>query len=107
MKSSEEIVSFIERLINNMLERPHMYASDPQSLEQTLIFLDNVWRFAIGDSKTRPEGPGYAEFVMSSGLSTSQFTSRYYPSRELTDQDREVFRDLANFWKSYLAGRTK
>jgi hypothetical protein len=106
MRSSDEILKYIDDFYNHALERPFMYASSPQSLEETLITLEKLREFIVSDRPDQcTEKTGYEAFLLNQGYGVSQFTSNYYPSRSLTDHDKRVFRDLSDFWKKYLAGR--
>ena len=104
MKTSEDIIAAINDYISLVLENPKGYASNPCGLEDVLRVLESVKEYTMNDEQEGLEPPNaYRSYVESSGLGNATFTSRRYPEQKLTDKDLTVFKELAKFWKDYLA----
>ncbi|GEM_PF-2900585 len=101
MKSSQEILEYIRGRYAVILERPHMYASSPQALEDVLTWLDHLREFiVVGGTPSAPSA--YSKYLLSRGFGSGNFTSRKYPPRSLNDNDRKIFKELCDFWRDYL-----
>lgn len=105
MRSAPEIVAYIEQRVGYMLlDRPHMYASSPEALEEVLYHLDEVrrcacsakWEFGISTQE------GYVAFTQSAGCGSASFIGRHRLDRGPDLDDRELFTRLVEFWKEYL-----
>jgi hypothetical protein len=106
MKSSEEILQFIEALYFRALARPHMFACSPQSLEVTFLALDKLREFILSDSyDVAPLAKSYGDFLQAQGFGAALFTTRCYPTHPISEHDKEVFQNFCEFWKKYLASR--
>lgn len=105
MKTTADVVRFIEEFMTNIQDRPDMYAANPESLEDQLSLLDDLRkqilapdadRFALHDA-------GYTAFLRSKGFGVANFChqQRAKRNRPSTKQDPELFQKLAEFWKNY------
>jgi hypothetical protein len=103
MKSPEETLDYIDRFTRSALDRPHMYASSPQALEEKLALLDMVRSFIL----EIPPRQGYPAYLRSKGYGVGQFLSRFIPNSGLSDKDKELFQALGSFWRQYLASRAE
>ena len=63
MKPSAEIVKFIDDMQRHMLQRPRIYASSPQSLEEQLTLLENLRVFVLSDQPGFPTDSAYREYA--------------------------------------------
>ena len=106
MKTTADVVRYIEEFMANIQDRPDMYAANPESLEGQLSLLDGLRkqilapdadRFALHDA-------GYTAFLRSNGFGVANFCHRQRAKRNraITRQDLELFQKLAEFWKSYM-----
>ena len=83
-----------------MLARPKMYAPNPEALENLVHNLDTIRRFARGESIDDMIAGGYSRFLQSKGSDAPGFCSRRL-SRQLTQEDLDLFADLAAFVTEY------
>jgi hypothetical protein len=106
MRSVPEILCYIESFVTSALERPPMFASSPLALEEKLDLLDKIRNFILCDDPANSSfRDQYSQFLCSEGFGVSQFTSQFYPDRTLTAHDEVAFRELAEFWRKYLASQ--
>jgi hypothetical protein len=107
MKSPQDTIDFINDFYRHVLDRPHMYSRNPQSLEETLMMVDQIREFILSDADDEDAGKGkrYATFLLANGFGASRFTSRHYPSHVVSDHDKRIYQDLCEFWRKYLASR--
>ncbi len=106
MRSTQEVVDHIDKLMRAMLDRPKMYASNPESLEDLLCYLDRLRDFATEERKLvdREQGfDGYTTFLVSRGFGSANFCHRKRRRKKrLTEEDLRLFEQLAQFWREYL-----
>ena len=98
LKTSAEIVAHLQELRAASLVRPDMYAASPEALEDVLSLIDRLLQFI---DPAVVAGRGYSEFLQARGFGSANFCSRRRP-HNLTPDDRELFRELAEFWQEYL-----
>jgi hypothetical protein len=101
MKSAQEALDYIDKFTLNALDRPHMYASNPQALEEKLALLDIVRSFIL----EKPPRSGYAAYLSKNGYGVGQFVSAHVSNAGLSDRDKKLFDDLSSFWRQYIATR--
>ncbi len=97
--SIEEVFRFVTEYMCEHLERPSMYASSPEALEDVLWVLDRV-RLYIANGPERSESQ-YQAYLGQNGFGARSFTGRY---RKLPIDKR--FESLIKFWRQYLAQTT-
>ena len=96
MKDPEAVRQFVVERMNAALERPHMYASSPEALEDVLCALDEILRRIAGDD----DPAHYGQYLASCGYGAATFCERERldsRTRRLTDEDRRLFQALAQF----------
>jgi hypothetical protein len=100
MRSPAEIIRHIDTSIAYALQRPHMYASTPDALDQVLSSLEFVRHFILvpGAVPHVADNP-YSSFLRDHDFGVAQFTTRQDP----TQPAEKRFADLAAFWRPYLA----
>lgn len=96
---SQDVVAFIDCLMQSIVERPWMYASSPSGIESLIFQLENVRQFAAG--KVQPElgmnrYAEYCEKTVGGALSLTW---------ETPQAPREEFAALQMFLRDYLASR--
>jgi hypothetical protein len=97
MKTPDEIVQFIDDMERHMLQRPRMYASNPQSLEEQLTLLENLRAFTISDQPGFPRDSEYREYATRVGKSGAMsFTGRF---------TNEIWGEFCKFFKTYLVSQ--
>jgi hypothetical protein len=97
MKAPAEIVKFIHDMQRHMLQRPQMYASSPQSLEEQLTLLENLRTFVLSDQPGFPAERAYADYAARVGkCGAMSFTGRY---------SHEVWAKFCTFFKNYLVSQ--
>jgi hypothetical protein len=100
--SSDEVADRILTTMRHMLDRPIMYSSTAQSMEETLCALDRVRELLIHGDST--ELPPYALFLISRGFGSSSFNWRYSQQHPEADSSQQ-FQALVDFWREYLRTR--
>jgi hypothetical protein len=107
VKSGEEIVAYIDELMEFGMERPEMFALDVAMLENLFFALDDVRQFAIVDSKDRRDTVSrYGSYLGERGYGAMRFTTD--PNALpiiLTDETKESFRSFIKFWQGFLDWR--
>jgi len=90
-----------------MLERPDMYAANPESLEDQLTLLDGLRKQLLNpDANSRDlMDEGYYAFLKSRDYGVANFCHRHRPGGPLAKRDRQLFPQLADFWKKYRQSR--
>ena len=97
MKTPDEIVKFIDDWERHMLERPDMYASSPQSLEEQLMLLENLRAFITNDEPGFPSHRPFQEYARRVGkCEAMSFTGM---------RINEVWSDLCKFFQAYLVSQ--
>jgi hypothetical protein len=100
MKRSADVVRHIDTFIGYALQRPHMYASTPDALEQVLEMMEFLRHFILTpDPDPHIADHPYFLFSRHHGLGTASFAARQDPA----EPDEKRFADLAAFWRQYLA----
>jgi hypothetical protein len=103
MKTTADVLSYIEDFMANINDRPDMYAANPESLEGQLSLLDdmrkrllmpNADEFALRDL-------GYTAFLKSRSYGVASYCHRQREAATLLD-DRQLFLNLADFWNQYM-----
>src|SRR5262249_12974600 len=104
MKSVEEVIQYIDSFVMHALERPHMYASSPQALEEKLAILDQLREFILEVGEQY--GPlSYAAFLSQKGYGVRMFTTKHLVGRVLSSEEKNLFKELSDFWMEYLVSR--
>lgn len=98
----KEVINTLDAWLANMVERPQMFASSPEAIEDILLLLDRI-RFLIAgvEAGTPPYASGYSAFLQSKGFEAATFCARRR-TRPLTDEDQALFSELRVFVKEYL-----
>jgi hypothetical protein len=107
VRTSEEIVAFIDEWIAGALDRPDLAASTPYSLEEKLAALDLLRRYAVKDHMSREEviAGGYLKYS-SDRFGPRSFMSDRAPLKQRTEQESKWFEDVAGFFREYLAAES-
>jgi len=106
MRSTEEILRHIDELYNRALERPSMYASCPECLEEVFAWLDGLKDYIIlGGNAIILDGSSYAAYLLSKGYGVAHFVTRAREGEGAAKSDETVFQELSDFWRRYLAHR--
>jgi hypothetical protein len=97
MKTTHEILKYIDMRYNEFLDIPKSYFLSPQAMEITLVELELLYEFIVDDSWSPPRclDFGYFQFLEDEGYGVAQFTTR-------KPQDSQTFEKMANFWRKYL-----
>jgi hypothetical protein len=100
MKSTAEVLEFVEAHILHRLARPRMYAGTPAMLEEALICFECVRSFIADPSPgVRLTSIGnYGAFLTDQGCGVNTFCGFH-----LDLPEDELFERLAQFWRQYLA----
>jgi hypothetical protein len=101
VKTPSEIVGFIDDLQRHMLQRPSMYASSPESLEEQFGLLESLRAFIMSDQPGFPTNSGYREYAMQVGkCGAMSFTGK---------RRQDIWEDFCKFFRGYLKsqGRVK
>ncbi len=104
MRTTREILEYIDSYLSNATDRPKMYAANPESLEDTLSELDRLGSFIMSESGTRWIGEsdeGYSAFCSANDLGSSNFCYRL----KIDHQQEASFTQVAEFWKEYLTSK--
>ena len=78
MKSFEDVIRFVDEMFLNMLERPQMYASSPEALEDVLMTLEKLRGFILGDGLDKPSA--YTKFLLAHGFGVAKLTGQEIPT---------------------------
>jgi len=103
MRTTEDVLNYIETLIGYSLERPEMYAPNPIALENALMVLDDLAAFILSQdgNPSVVYRSAYSGFLMERGFGASRFTSRL-PDDADQFSTRDKFKPLCDFWLEYL-----
>ncbi len=109
MRSTQEIVEFIDFYIDNCLERPHMYAASPLAMEDMLYALDLIRQFITNESLIvgEPFPSAYARYLEDKGFGVATFIIRKIQLSHYDGTDESLFAELADFWREYISQRDK
>ena len=98
----KDVIDTLDSWRANMVERPQMYASSPEAIEDMLLLLDRIKFLIAGvEAGTPPYASGYSAFLQSKGFEAATFCARRR-SRSLTDEDLTLFAELSRFVKEFL-----
>jgi hypothetical protein len=106
MKSGAEILQYIDDFYAKALERPFMYASSPQALEETFAAMDRVRDYVLGSGADDGQRNSYATYLQEKGYSAGLFTSKRSGRHALTEDEKKAFYDFCTFWRSYASQRS-
>ena len=86
-----------------MLDRPDMYSSTPDCLEEKLMLLDQLRRDLCSPD---PESLdyGYPAFLLSKGHGVANFCFRQRERPDCPNTNSELYSRLVQFWREYLQG---
>lgn len=105
MMSTEDrtALEYINWYIGCMLERPHMYASNPEALEDVLMALDSVRGILVGGVKSVSDVQivGYSAYLQSTGHSAVSACSAAMRDRSTAPDWDELFRIVVETWRQY------
>jgi hypothetical protein len=107
MRTVKEALDYVDTLTLCCLERPEMYAWNPESLEGILSLLDNLAAF-LRSNDDRPilvRRSRYTEFIVSKGLGAMGFAHRHPVDSTIDEHSRVAFQPLCDFWREYLSVR--
>jgi hypothetical protein len=101
MKNAREIVDYIDDYVFHCLQRPAMYASSPQALEDILRVCDQIRNFAMEVKEDLLETgcASYRQFLSSKGFGAQAFTD-VKDNQGLNDV--EIFNSLVRIYREYL-----
>lgn len=96
-----KIVTGVDSWLAVMLQRPYMYVSSPEAMEDVIHLVDLVKRLVADTDNGPPDLFGYSAFLRSKGFDAGTFCSQQR-ERTLTEADRALFSKLREFVKEYL-----
>lgn len=100
-----KIIAGLDSWLDVMLQRPHMYVSSPEAMEDIIHLVDLIKRL-VADTDDGPSDLfGYSVFLRSKGFDAGTFCSQQR-EHSLTEQDRALFSKLGVFLKEYLQSDT-
>lgn len=103
MRSTLDLLAYIDEQYELMLDRPQMYAADPAMLEAMFSTLERVREFVLSETSQRdPSQEGYTQFSISKGFGALGFTSRYVPPENGAAEASPTFDDLCTFWREFV-----
>ena len=106
MATTSQVVEYIDERINDALQRPRMHAICPDALELVLSVMDDIRMVALtGSSECELGITWYAAFMAERGFGTASFVTRRKFDSPTPVGDDELFRDLCELWKEYIAFR--
>jgi len=96
----DEIIAYIDLVTSGMLERPHMYATSPESLEGLFHYFELFRAFTATGSRVSR----YQDFCVKAGLGSSNFSTRGAVDRgeAIPHATREEHQPLIAFLRKYL-----
>jgi hypothetical protein len=97
----DSLHDFLLDRMHSMLDRPQMYASSPDALEDMLALLSELLlRFSCQDvAKPKPE---YRDILMARNFGSANYCGRMrYDCPGVSDE--ELWSGLVATWKAYLA----
>ena len=97
MKSADEILAMIRETIAHIYERPAMYASGPDGVEDVLWQLHVLWLRGMGFEIDRLHW-AFGQVVDAEALQAMNFPT-YYRSLGGQADDAEVTRYVVRMWK--------
>ncbi len=100
MRTIADVKRYIDSGLLNALDRPDMYASSPECLEQLLSLQDRMRLEIIGLDRYQHEF-GYTAYLMSQGYGAANFCYRQCESGESITK-AELFARLVQFWREYF-----
>lgn len=99
MKSGEEIVRYVDEYTAAMLDRPHMYAGTPESLEEILSILDDLRTYAVSAEAQPIRGRSlYGDYNSELGYGALG----YFGRRKLEGKPPPNFAEVAQFFRDFL-----
>lgn len=99
MKSGEEIVQFVDEYMAAMLDRPHMYAGTPESLEEILSTLDVLRTYAVSAEAQPIRGRSlYGDYCAELDYGAMDYCGR----RRLDGKPPPNFAEVAQFFRDFL-----
>jgi hypothetical protein len=98
MKSGVEIVQFVDEYTAAMLDRPHMYAGTPESLEEILYTLDVLRTYAVSAEAQPIRGSWYGDYCSELGYGALG----YFGRRKLEGKPPPNFAEVAQFFRDFL-----
>jgi hypothetical protein len=106
VKTGQQIIDYIDRFTEFAIERPELFGLDGVELEGILFAFDDLRGYAIAEGE---DGRGrYSDYLCELGYGPRRFmTDRRPLPSHLTDERMQEFRDVANFWRGYLAWRDR
>jgi hypothetical protein len=107
MKSTQQIIDRIDRVMKYALESPRSYALNEQELESYFFHLDDLREYALSDGEDNDcMRSRYSDYLIEHGFQSATFMTRKIidnPFR-LRD-DAKDFQEFTNFWQGFLAWR--
>jgi hypothetical protein len=105
VKTTADVIRYIEESTTAMLNRPDGYAANPESLEDQLTLLDFL-RLQLLAPETDPDAlrhdAGYYAFLRSKGFGVANFCARQRYDSKQAIESRDLFFMLAKFWREYM-----
>lgn len=99
MKSGEEIIQFVDEYTAAMLDRPHMYAGTPESLEEILSALDDLRTYAVSAKADPSHGSSlYTDYLVELGYGSMNYCAR----RRLDGKPPPNFAEVAQFFRGFI-----
>jgi hypothetical protein len=105
MKSTEEILQYIEEFYANATERPQSYFGGLLCMESELMTLEYLRDFILEKERTYPQFLGeedYGSFGFCGGKyeEDKPYDMTYY--LQPSDQEITKMKELGEFWRKYL-----
>lgn len=106
MATTRQVVEYIDERIDDALQRPRMHAPTPEALELALWVMDDIRTVALtGSSQSALGISWYAAFMEERGFGAHNFVSCRKLDSPTPIDDDELFRDLSELWREYIAYR--
>jgi hypothetical protein len=107
MKSTQQVIEWIDRYMSYAVESPRLYARSATELEGVFFTLDNLREYALNDDEDLGGlNSRYSVFCSERDVGARGFIeSRYIDNPQRVRDDAIDFLEFTEFWKSYLAWR--
>lgn len=103
MKTTADVLSYIEDFMANMQDRPDMYAANPEALEGQLSLLDDIRKRLLTPDADEfaLHNLGYTAFLKSRSYGVASYCHRQREAGKVRNE-RQLLLNLADFWKQYM-----
>ena len=99
MRSSAEVLRFLDDYYMHMIARPSMYSCSPAAMEGQIAFIERLRAFVLNDPKQSGE---YDRFLLSLGYGARGVAYTADSPRRISDNDRVAFQRVASVLEQFL-----